>query len=66
MSSGGRWNPWRALNPRAFDRGARINQRAVELQRIAVKGMTESDALTALAPRSALKSLAWSLAAPRF
>jgi hypothetical protein len=48
MSSGGPKNPWRALNPRAFDRGARINQRAVELQRIAVKGMTESDALTAL------------------
>jgi hypothetical protein len=48
MSSGGPENPWRALNPRVFDKGEGINQRASELQRMAVKGMTESDALTAL------------------
>ena len=32
-------NPFRALNPTAFDKGERINQRARELQRVAGKGL---------------------------
>ena len=41
-------NPFRSIDPEAFDKGARINQRADELQLLASNGMSESDAVIAL------------------
>jgi hypothetical protein len=48
-------NPLRALDPAGFDKGAKVNQRAFELQRVATMGLSEGEALTALATRSAMK-----------
>jgi hypothetical protein len=44
----GKDNPYRALNPDAFDRGAAINRLARELRRVATKELTGSDVLAAL------------------
>jgi hypothetical protein len=41
-------NPFRSLNRAAFDRGAKINRRAGELQLLAAVGLTEENATTAL------------------
>ena len=41
-------NPFRALDAAAFDRGAKINKRASELQHVAMVGLSERDGLTAL------------------
>jgi hypothetical protein len=41
-------NPFRSIDPEAYDKGERINQRADDLRRLAAVGMSESDALIAL------------------
>jgi hypothetical protein len=42
-------NPWRALNPEAFDKGARLNQRAEALQSLAkAGGFNETEVIIAL------------------
>lgn len=41
-------NPFRALNPALFDKGARINRQAAELRRLAAKELTGSDVMAAL------------------
>jgi hypothetical protein len=41
-------NPFRALDPEAFDRGAKINRWADELRRVAAKELTGSDIAVAL------------------
>jgi hypothetical protein len=41
-------NPFRALNPDLFDKGAKINERASQLQRVAADGLSAADAVAAL------------------
>lgn len=41
-------DPLRALDPEAFDKGARINGRAVDLQRVASRQLEDGEALVAL------------------
>jgi hypothetical protein len=41
-------NPFRSVDPEAFDKGAKINQRAEELRRLAGVGLSESEAVIAL------------------
>jgi hypothetical protein len=45
---GGQENPYRALDPDAFDRGEKINQVADELRRVTTKELTGSDVVVAL------------------
>jgi hypothetical protein len=40
MSGATSENPFRALNPALFDKGARINRQAAELRRLAAKELT--------------------------
>jgi Rad3-related DNA helicase len=49
QQSAARENPWRALDPDAFDKGEKINRCADELRRLAVsQTSTESCAIVAL------------------
>ena len=48
LASMGTENPFRALDPETFDRGAKINRWADELRRVAAKELTESDVVIAL------------------
>jgi hypothetical protein len=41
-------NPFRALDPDGFDKGARINDRTRQLQKVAADGLSQDEALTAL------------------
>jgi hypothetical protein len=41
-------NPFRALNPAGYDKGANINRRAGDLQKLAAKDLSEAEASTAL------------------
>ena len=41
-------NPYRTLNPKAFDQGEKINQRSEELLKAASQDMSKGDAVTAL------------------
>lgn len=44
----GEASPYRAFDPEHFDKGAKINRKAVELQRTAADGLTEAEASTAI------------------
>jgi hypothetical protein len=48
-------NPFRTWNPEAFDKGAKINQQAEELRRVAAKELTGSGVV--VAPHSNLRML---------
>lgn len=52
-------NPFRAADPKGFDRGEKVNRRAAELQHGAMMGFSEAEAITALANALGNAAGAW-------